>query len=337
MNTLKKAFAKDNHFFFLLILLIAVLAAFSIAMPNLFLNKGNFVSMAKQFPEYGLLAIGIGLAMLSGGIDLSVVSVANLSAIVAALFMRNFAPKGVPNSQAILIIFIGILLALIVGLLCGLTNGFLISRFGMPPILATLGTQQLFAGIAIMITKGQALSGMPALFTKYGNKTIGGIFPVPLLIFIVCVIAAGFVLSKMRFGFRLYMLGTNAKAAKYAGLNTHALYAGCYALSGALATIAGLIMMVQTNSIKADYGISYTLQGVLIAVLGGIDPKGGKGNVRGIVMAILILQVLATGLGKFENISNFYRDIIWGAVLILVLTFNHYYGIYRTKKLSAQI
>jgi len=120
----------------------------------------------------------------------------------------------------------------------------------------------------------------------------------------------------------MYMLGTNPRASRYAGLNNTSIILRTYMISGLLSSVAGLIMMARANSAKADYGSPYTLQCVLIAVLGGIDPNGGFGKISGVTMAILILQFLSSGLNMFNNVSNFYRDVIWGGVLILVLVFN---------------
>ncbi len=324
MEKIRKLYAKDSNFFRLLLVMVAVFILCSILQPNLFLSKDNFLSVAKQFPEFGLLAIGIGLAMLTGGIDLSAVSIANLSAIVAARMMLTYAPKGTPEQTAIWVILGSVLVALVVGVICGFCNGLLVSKLGIPAILATLGTQQLFLGIAIVMTEGKSQSGLPILFSKIGNKTIGGFLPVPFILFCICAIVVGIILARTRFGARVYMVGTNPKAARYAGINNAAILCKTYALSGVLAAVAGLIMMARANSAKADFGSSYTLQCVLIAVLAGVSPFGGKGNVRGIVVAIITLQFLSSCLNMFPNISNFYRDIIWGSLLILVLITNLY-------------
>ena len=140
---LKGIYNKDKNFFRLLLILAGVFVLCSVLKPDLFLTASNFQSMAKQFPEYGLLSIGIGLALLTGGIDLSVVNIANLSSISAALFMLSNTTKDMPDSQVMGVIIVAILIAIGVGLGAGAVNGLLISKVGIPPILATLGTQQL--------------------------------------------------------------------------------------------------------------------------------------------------------------------------------------------------
>ncbi len=313
---------QDKNFLRLMMILGVVFVICSLLKPELFLKVSNFQSMAKQFPEFGILAIGISLTMLTGGIDLSAVCIANLSAILAAKLMMAFAPKGTPVGQTVIVIVAAVLVAILVGMVCGMFNGVLVSKFGIPAILATLGSQQLFWGLAIVVTQGKAVSGLPILYSKIGNKNLGGFLPVSLLVFIFCAILIGLLLSKTKFGAELYLLGTNPMAAIFSGLNNDNLLIRTYACSGALAAMAGLLMMASSNSSKADYGSSYTMQCILIAVMGGISPNGGKGNVKGVVVAVLILQMLSSTLNMFENISNFYRDIIWGVALIAVLIFN---------------
>ena len=126
-----------------------------------------------------------------------------------------------------------------------------------------------------------------------------------LLLFAFLAIVFGFILNKTKFGEQLYLLGTNQVASKFAGLNNDRLIITTYACSGVLAAISGLVMMATTNSTKADYGSSYTMQCILIAVMGGVDPNGGMGDIRGLVVVVLILQMLSSTLNMFENLSNF--------------------------------
>lgn len=304
----------------LLFVLIGVFILVSILKPNLFLQRYNFISMATQFPEYGLMAIGIGLTMISGGIDLAVVGIANLSAIISAKYLLAVVPKDAPGTLPV--ILAAILLALLVGLASGAFSGFLIAKLRIPAILATLGTQQLYTGFAIVLTEGRPLSRLPILYSQIGNVELFGFLPVPFILYIISAIAVGFILGKTSFGLKLYLVGSNAKAALYAGIENRVILIKTYMISGLLSSLAGLIMMARNNSAKADYGAAYTLQCVLIAVLGGVDPNGGLGSIRGITLAVLILQFLSSGLNMFDQISNFYRDVIWGGVLIVALIVN---------------
>ena len=324
MRPLNRLYEKDKNFFRLLGIMLVVFGLCSLLQPVLFPTLANFVAITRQFPEYGVLAIAIGLAMLTGGIDLSVVSVANLSAIFAAMIMLGRIPEGASEGTTAMIIVGAVLVALVTGLVCGAINGTLIAKIGIPPILATLGTQQLFLGIGIVITGGRSQSGMPDMFAQLGRTVYGGFLPLVLLVFIACALFVGILLGKTSFGAKVYMLGTNEKAATYAGIKTQWLLIRTYMLSGGLAAVAGLLMMAQANAMRAGFGAAYTLQAVLVAVMGGFNPRGGIGNVHGIVVAVVILQMISSTLAMFPQVSNFYRDILWGAVLVIMLIMNHY-------------
>ena len=313
---------RDQNLLRLFVMLLAVFALMTALRPQQFPTLANFGSMMSQFPEYGLMAIGISLTMITGGIDLGVVGTANLSAILAAKFLIGFVPQGAPPEVVLPYLVAAVLISLATGLACGYIAGILISRFNIPAILATLGTQQLYTGIAVGITSGRPQSRLPLLYSQIGNKELFNFFPVSFFIFLVFAVGVGILLSRTRFGTSMYLYGTNPKAARYAGINTGSVLRRTYLLSGLLSSVAGLIMMARANSAKAEYGAPYTLQCVLIAVLGGIDPAGGFGSITGVTLAILILQFLSSGLNMFNQVSNFYRDVIWGGVLILVLVAN---------------
>ncbi|MCE5255775.1 MAG: ABC transporter permease [Spirochaetaceae bacterium] len=320
----------------LFIMLILVFVLMTLLRPNIFLRPANFNSMMRQLPEYGIMAIGVSLAMMTGGIDLSIVSTANLSAIIAAKLLISQVPQGSSNEQVLPMIIVAVLLALTTGLLCGALTGFLIGTIGIPPMLATLGTQQLYTGVAIVLTSGRPQSRLPLLYSEIGNAEAFNFIPVSFLIFIVIAVLVGFILSRTKFGMQISMVGTNPKAAQYAGLNNKRIILKTYMLSGFLSSISGLIMMARANSAKADYGSAYTMQCVLIAVLGGISPNGGFGTIGGVTLAVFILQILSSGLNMFENVSNFYRDVVWGGVLILVLITNWLQARHAAAKISSK-
>jgi simple sugar transport system permease protein len=143
---------------------------------------------------------------------------------------------------------------------------------------------------------------------------------VQLIVFVAVALAVAFLLNRTAYGTKLYALGTNATAATFSGVNSTSLLIRTYLLSGLFAAIAGLVMLANYNSAKADYGLTYTLLTVLIVVLGGVNPNGGSGRLIGVVLAVAILQILSSGLNMFPEISNFYRPLIWGSVLLLVVS-----------------
>lgn len=307
--------------------LLIILAAFAViacaTKPSQFIKIGNFQTMSKQLSEYGLMAIGVGICMISEGIDLSTVYISNLCGIMAGLMMRG--EGNIP---------LAILVALIVGAICGIFNGFLVSYLRIPAMLATLGTFQLFMGIAIIASKGSTVSGIPAEYTVFATTALFGYIPLSFVVFILLVIAVTFIMSKTKFGTRVYLVGTNEKAARFAGIHCNAVLIRTYMLSGILSAVAGLLSLARINSAKADFGSSFTMQCILIAVLGGVNPNGGFGTIPGIAIAVVILQMMSSYLNMFPGISNYYRDLIWGIALIGVLIMNFALDRRRTQRLS---
>jgi len=329
----KNKFYRDSHLVRLLIMFISIFVLLSIVNPDKFLSINNFQSMAFQFPEFGLLSIAIMLTMITGGIDLSVVGVANLTGIIVAKVLLFGGSKGLPQGQMVLVIILAIIIGIIIGAVCGLINGNLISRIGITPILATLGSMQLFTGAAIIITGGKSISGLPVLYSKIGAGMVFGMIPISLIVFLLAITVVGYLLRRTRYGLSIYMMGSNPLAARFSGLNNKMLLNRTYMYSGILASISGLIMLAYYNSAKADYGSTYTLQCVLIVVLAGVNPVGGAGSVAGLTIAILILQLLSSGLNMFPAVSSFYKPLIWGVVLIIVMVSNYYVHVRTTKSL----
>ncbi|PID56422.1 ABC transporter permease [candidate division KSB3 bacterium] len=321
---------RDRNLVQLFVIAVVVFVLMSVLNPGKFLTLRNFESMSFQFPEFGILAIAMMISMLTGGIDLSVVGIANFAGILAALLLTNWIPEDASHGLIAAYIFMAILVAIITGITCGLLNGFLIAWAEIPPILATLGTMQLFTGVSIVITKGYAVTTYPEQFLYLGNGLLG-IFPLPFLIFAFLALLFACLLRKTRFGITLYMMGSNPTASRFSGVNNSIMLMKTYMITGCLAGIAGLVMIARTNSAKADYGASYILQSVLIAVLGGVNPSGGFGTILGIVVAILSLQFLSSGFNMLR-FNNFAKEFTWGVFLLFVMVFNHVMTVRRAKR-----
>ena len=186
----------------------------SVFLPGQFMTLRNFTSMGLQFPEYGLLALANMLAMITGGIDLSVVSIASLSGVISASFLSQYQTLGMAPGTVILL---GILIALAVSMLCGLLNGVIIAYARVPAIIATLGTQGLFLGIAIIITKGHGIGGFPPAFLFIGNGSILGM-PTQFVIYIVVIaLLVGLVLTRTPQGFSMLMYGSSPQVSRFSG------------------------------------------------------------------------------------------------------------------------
>jgi simple sugar transport system permease protein len=311
----------------LFVIALVIFIAFSMLLPGKFFTVRNMQSMAVQFPEFGLLAFAIMITMLTGGIDLSIVGAANLSAIVAALILtRLTGPEGAGMSLVV-VMPLSMLGALLMGSICGVFNGFLVSRIGITPILATLGTGAIYTGLSFVITGGPAITTTQLAFI--GNGSILGL-PIPVIVFILVTIAFVILLNRTVFGFNIYMLGTNPTAALFSGINSDSVLLRTYWLAGLIAGIAGIIFLARTNSAKPDFGASFILLTVLIAILGGVSYTGGFGTVSGLVLAVLSIQFLSTGLNMLmlewfpSSAAIFFRQFAWGGLLLGVMVLNYY-------------
>jgi simple sugar transport system permease protein len=301
------------------LVLVVVLLAMFLLSPERFLKPNNLRSMAFQLPEIGILTLAMMVAMLHGGINLAVVGTANLTAIMTVLVVHATTPIFGGG-------FVPIALGLVAGfgasLLVGLLSGFLVGYVRVSSILTTLGTMTLVNGACIVITGGSTISRLPEPILFVGNGVLFGI-PVPLIIFILSGAGLSLALNRTVFGFNLYMLGTNPEATRYAGINNARTLLGVYLASSIFASIGGIIMMARFNSAKADYGQSYLLVTVLAAVLGGTSASGGYGKVLGVMLAIVMLQMLASGLNLL-GVDPFFAIAMWGAILLLVMTLKHF-------------
>lgn len=303
-------------------LTILIFAGMALLNPEKFLRPYVFESITYLAPELGLLSIAMMLAMLTGGIDLSVIGLANLSGILAGLFFHAIGGARGPSLTHLGFwpLLAGIAIALCTGLAGGAINGFLITRLKITPILATIGSGQVFTGIALVLTGGPAIVGFPARWSALGNDSLAGI-ALPLIVYLVVAAGIAIMLERTSFGLSLQLIGTNARAARFAGLRTDRAVWLSYVLTGFLASMAGILLSSRTNAAKSDYGISYLLEAVLVAVLGGTNPAGGKGSVLGVSVALVALMLLSTGL-QLLRFSNFLVDFIWGAFLLLSIALN---------------
>ena len=318
--------------FRLLLIAVCVFGLMSVMSPDRFLSSQNLTSMAFQFPEFAILALAMTIAMMTGGIDLSVVGVANLSAVLAAIILTNFSGPEMAFAQSVWWLVLAIVAALLIGAIAGLVNGSLIAFFGLPPILATLGSGLVFTGFAIAMTGGSAVMGFPDTVALIGNAQVFGI-PIPLILFSLLATILHLILTRTAFGLSVTMYGANPLAALYAAINLNRMLLKVYVISGMFSSVAGLIVMSRANSAKADYGSSYLLLAVLIAVLGGVNPYGGYGRVIGVVLAVLSMQFLSSGLNMLQ-VSNFARELIWGVLLIVVMVLNTHSLAYLRSSLS---
>ncbi|GAB3281129.1 ABC transporter permease [Microbacterium lacusdiani] len=299
----------------MVVAMVLAFALFAIAAPRVFLGPINLQNIMVAAPEIGVIAIAMTLAMLTGGIDLSLVSIANLSAITISTVFTAVAAGEVGLAESL-----GIPLALLgvaVGALCGLLNAFLISVIGITPILATLGTMQILNGVAVVWTDGSTLYGAPALLTTFGRTAVGPV-PALFLVFLAIAVLTAILINRTPLGRRIQFTGANPVASRYSGIRGRRVLTSTYVITGALAGAAGVLFLSRNPTASADYGASYVLLVIVIAVLGGTNPNGGFASIAGVVLATLTLQIVASGFTALR-LSPYEYAIAQGVILIAVM------------------
>jgi len=303
----------------LLIAFVVVIMAMTIAMPDQFLRLGNLQNMMRNLPEYALLAFGIMIAMTIGGIDLSGVSVLSLSGVVAAMILSHHEEMGLPPAVVILLAMGA---AIATAALCGLVNGLIISLAGVPAIIATLGTNGLFYGIAMGLTQGSHLGGFPIQYIRIANGDFLGI-PIPFYIFVGISVLLWLLLERTSLGFQMKMLGSSPVAARFSGINNRVVLLKSFVIISMLAGVSAILLTSKVATMRPNYGQDYLLLAVLLSILGGTNPDGGFSTVMGVFLAILTLQVLATG-STFLGFTPFFRNFLYGLMLLGVMIIHHY-------------
>ena len=304
-----------------LISLVFLMGSFN---PSRFYSAKNATAMAFQVPELGLFSMAMMIAMITGGINLSIISTANLSNVLMALALTQWgAPDSEMHVGLVLLIVLG---GLIFSAFLGMINGVLIAYAGVSAVLTTVGTMIFYEGLTLAITKGYVLSGFPPEFLAFGNKTWLGV-PIPFFLFISAAFVLWLIFRGRPFGRQLFLIGSNKTAVEYSGIDVKMALVKAYMLSGVYAGLAGVVMLSRFNSANARCGVSYLLASVLVAVLGGTDPDGGRGRISGLVLALFTLQVLTSGLNLMK-VSSFVTIAFWGVLLVFVIAYRRF-AVYR--------
>lgn len=300
----KKINLQDFGALIALILLVVVIGIFS---PE-FRTPANFLSLLRQSSINGLIAFGMTCVILTGGIDLSVGSVLALTTALCAGFISNGMPVG-----------LAMFLALVIGTCFGAVSGFMVTKGRLQPFIATLITMTVFRGLTMIYMDGKPISnlGNSTLLKFVGKGSIFGI-PFPVILFIVVFIVFMFVLEKTTFGRRVYATGSNAQAAKLAGVNVNRTKLITYAISGCMAALSGLILLSRLGSAQPTLGDGYELDAIASVALGGTSMNGGRGRIWGTFVGVLIIAVLNNGL-NILGVSSYYQDVVKGIVILVAV------------------
>jgi erythritol transport system permease protein len=318
--------------------LITIITVFSILSPYYF-SLSNFLTMSSHVAIFGILAVGMLLVILNGGIDLSVGSTLGLSGVIAGFLMQGVTLKvlGIALFPAVWVV---VVLACALGAFVGFINGVLIARFKVPAFVATLGVMYVVRGAALLITNGltyNSLGGKPELgntgFSWLGFNHLLGV-PIGVVVLAVIAIIGSLVLSRTAFGRWLYASGGNERAADLSGVPVKTVQVSVYMLSGICAAIAGLILSSQLTSAGPTAGTSYELTAIAAVVIGGAALTGGRGNIRGTLLGAFVIGFLSDGL-VIIGISSYWQTVFTGAVIVLAVLLNAVQYRRRVKRSSS--
>ncbi|WP_439563114.1 ABC transporter permease [Roseinatronobacter sp.] len=301
-----------------LLTLVLLVIGFSIASASFF-SVNNGLTILLQTSVIGLLGIGLTLVIITGGIDLSVGSVLALSGVISGLAVK----MGVPVVPAMCA---GVLM----GAACGAFNGFVITKMRIPPFVATLGMMLIARGAALQLTGAAPVSRLGEAFGRLGNGALFRIvemqpngfprvvfpgIPYPAILLLVVAIAAAYILRRRQIGRHIYATGSNEEAARLSGVNVDWTKMYAYTMSGALAGLAGNVLMSRLVTAQPSEGVMYELDAIAAAVIGGASLSGGVGTIAGTMIGAFIIGILRNGL-NMSGVSAFIQQIVIGFVVI---------------------
>lgn len=290
------------------VLLVLLCVVTAILNPR-FLSAANMQNMAKLIGMYGIFSIGIGLVIITGGIDLSVGSVFALLGVLLSMMLMG---AGIPSVVAVIAV---VALATLLGFL----NGLLVTRLNITPFIVTLCGLLFYRGLARFIAHDQAPgfgSGQFGWLNHAANGTVLGV-PEPLLLLLLIAVIMWVVLHRSVYGRYLFAVGRNEEAARYSGINTRAIVTSAYVICGLMSGVAAVIFAFYTNSITpSTHGNFYELYGIAAAVLGGCSLRGGEGSIVGILLGTALLQVLQN-LVNLLGIPSSLNFAVMGAVILM--------------------
>lgn len=296
--------------------------------PDIFVKPANLAVIMRFIATFGMLAIGEVLVIISGGIDLSVGSMLAFTGVITAWMML----KGVGSIPSIGVIP-AILITLVVGTLVGIWHGTFVTKLKIPPFIITLGTYLMARGLAANITRGYPQvfdSGHPFLILGQGNLARllglqgGGLFgaiPISFVILLFIATMIHVILNHTPLGYRIYAVGGNIEAARLSGVNVDRVRIFCYATSGFLAALTGVILTSRLGQGTPVVGSAYELWAIAAAVIGGASLMGGEGTVLGAILGAAIMGVMQNGMVVL-NLSSYIQDVILGLVLVIAVVYD---------------
>ncbi|MFN7052681.1 MAG: ABC transporter permease subunit, partial [Gemmobacter sp.] len=298
---------RHGHEAVLAVLVVGALFILSLQSDR-FLTLDNLLNQSRLMAEVALVALPMTFVIISGGIDLSVGSTMGLCAILVGVFWQS---AGLPLPAAIA-------LSLVAGLACGLFNGLLIIRFGMPPLIATLGTLALYRGLAEGISQARSVRGYPEWFARLGQGDSWGL-PSQVWLVLLMLAICGIVLGLTRWGRTIYAIGSSETAARFAGLSVDATKYAIYAATGFASALAAIVFVSRVSTTRSDMGTGLELDAITAVVLGGTSIFGGRGTILGTALGLILVQTLENGL-SLAGVKGDGTVVLIGVVLIVVFS-----------------
>ena len=299
--------------------LILLFTGLTIATPH-FLTAINLASVARQTAVINIMALGMTLVIITGGIDLSVGSTLALAGLFGTMAIKSGMP-----------IPIGILVGIFSGFVCGLLNGLMITQLRINPFIITLGTLEAYRGFALVVSKGLPVHGLPDAFALLGDGTLLGV-PFSLWVLAICAVIMHFVLENTKLGRYSFAIGSNSSAAYYAGIPINFHLSAVYAIAGLLTGLAGMIEASRLVTGQPTAGQGYELQAIAAVVIGGGSLQGGEGSVMGTLIGAFIIGLLSNG-SDLLGINPYWQQVIIGLVIIAAVGFDEF----RKRKLSTAL
>lgn len=292
------------------VILIIIFVFFAICTDS-FLSPKNLFNIGRQVSMIGICAVGMTMVLLTGGIDISVGSIIALVGVVCA---KLTVEGNIP-------FYLSAVLAILVGTLCGLIVGFMVMKFDVSPLIATLAMQTIARGLAFILTGGIPVYGLPDSARFVGQGYIAGV-PTPLILMVV-IFAVGFwLLEKTRFGRHVYAIGGNEEVSRLSGINVPLRKMQIYSLSGLFASIAGIIMLSRINSGQPAVSEGFEMDVITGAVLGGVSVAGGEGRILNVVAGVLVMGILSNGM-VLLNLDEYWQWVVKGIVLFVAVAFDN--------------
>lgn len=296
-----------------ILLILVVLCGYfaAVTRSHVFLTPRNLLNVTQQIAVNGILAIGLTFVIISGGIDLSVGSVLAVGGVLSAYLALHMGPVGVP---------LGILVALAAGALMGGWNGFLITRLGAAPFIATLAWLAIARGGALKFTQAQPIGNLPDAFTRLGGGIGGSLIGIPIPVWVMLLLFAGahLILTRTPFGRHVYAVGGSEEAARLSGVAVNRVKVAVYTLSAALSALGGVLLAARVNSGDPNLGVGFELNAIAAVVLGGTSLAGGRGSIPGTLLGALVIGVLDNGLSLL-GVQEFDRQMLSGVALLIAI------------------